>query len=183
MLQKSTGWTRDVLSCRTYGLIVLLSWFANECRSMKATLSVQHLSPGLCTATIDEDFQAALRDAAPSNGETCEQLKDRPTCHHVQELRRSVFAQPCCSAHGTAVCVKLMRLMTVCPCCQTACPRIVEAVAEQVVAGIPQREHWTDEGSAPRRDAGHMWTTISSGGSRAESSSRAWVILVSPQLA
>ena len=40
---KSTGKTRGVLSCRTYGLIVLLSWLANERRSLKAKLLAHHV--------------------------------------------------------------------------------------------------------------------------------------------
>ena len=48
----------------------------------------------------------------------------------------------------------------------------MEAVAEQVDAGLPEREFSSlpldNEGSAPRGgDAGHIWTRISSGGSRA----------------
>ena len=37
---KSTGKTRDVLSCCTYGFIVLLSWFANERRSLTLSTSM-----------------------------------------------------------------------------------------------------------------------------------------------
>ena len=45
--------------------------------------------------------------------------------------------------------------MVLCPCCQTACQRFVEAVAEQIDAGLPEREFSSEpldnEGSAPRR--------------------------------
>ena len=79
---------------RTDGLIVLLSWFADERVSLKAKLSAQHVLRAFFTATIDGNFQgAALLDAALSNEETCEQQGDLRTCHHVQELRRSVFAE------------------------------------------------------------------------------------------
>ena len=153
--RESTDKTRDVISCRTYGLIVLFSWFANERRSLKAKLSAQHVSRAFFTATIDGDFRgAALLDAALSNEETCEQKGDLRTCRHIQELRRSVFAELCSSAYCTDACVKLMRLMVVCPCCQTACQRFMEAVAEQVDAGFPEREFSSEpldnEGKHPR---------------------------------
>ena len=153
--RESTGKTRDVISCRTYGLIVLFSWFANERRSLKAKLSAQHVLRAFFTATIDGDFLgAALLDAALSNDETCEQKGDLRTCHHVQELRRSVFAELCSSAHCADACVMLIRLMVVCPCCQTACQRFMEAVPEQVDAGLPEREFSSEpldnEGKAPR---------------------------------
>ena len=94
--RESTDKTRDVISCRTYGLIVLFSWFANERRSLKAKLSAQHVSRAFFTATIDGDFRgAALLDAALLNEETCEQKGDLRTCRHIQELRRSVFAELC----------------------------------------------------------------------------------------
>ena len=51
--QKSTGKARDVLSCRTHGPIVLLSWFADERRSMKVKLSAQRLLQGFFTETAD----------------------------------------------------------------------------------------------------------------------------------
>ena len=74
--QNSTGKTRDVLSCRTYGLTVPLSWFANERPSLKAKLSAQHVLRAFFTGTIDGDFQsAALLDAALSHEETCEQKR------------------------------------------------------------------------------------------------------------
>ena len=135
---------------------MLLSWFANERRSLKAKLSAQHVLQAFFTETIDGDFQgAALLDAALSNEETCEQKGDVRTCHHEQELRRSVFAELCSSAYCADACVTLMRLMVACLCCQTACPRFVEAVAEQVDAGLPEREFSSvpldNEGTAPRR--------------------------------
>ena len=72
--QKSTGKTRDVLFCRTYSLIVLLSWFATERRSLKAKLSAQHVLRAFFTATIEGDFQGAVvLDAALSKEKTCEQ--------------------------------------------------------------------------------------------------------------
>ena len=75
--QNSTCKTRDVLSCRTYGLNVLLPWFANERPSLKAKLSVQHVLRAFFTGTIDGDFQgAALLGAALSNEETCVQKGD-----------------------------------------------------------------------------------------------------------
>ena len=44
--------------------------------------------------------------------------------------------------------------MVVCPCCQTACQRFMEAVPEQVDAGLPEREFSSEpldnEGKAPR---------------------------------
>ena len=82
--QTSTGKTRDVLSCRTYGFIVL-SWFADERRSLKAKHSEQHVLRAFFTAAIDGDVQgAASLDAALSNEETCEQNGDVRACHHVQ---------------------------------------------------------------------------------------------------
>ena len=49
--QTSTGKTRDVLSCRTYGFIVL-SWFADERRSLKAKHSEQHVLRAFFTAAM-----------------------------------------------------------------------------------------------------------------------------------
>ena len=123
---------------------------------MSAKLSAQHVLRAFFTATIDGNFQgAALLDAALSNEETCEQNGDFRTCHHVQELRRSVFAELCSSAYCADACVKLMRFMVVCFCCRIACQRFMEAVAEQVDAGLPEREFSSEpldnEGSAPRR--------------------------------
>ena len=141
---------------RTFGFVVFLSWFSNEHRSMNAKLSAHNLLQGFFTAAIDEDFQgAALLDAALPNEETCEQKRGRPTCSHVQELQRSVVAQSCRSANCTVACVNLVGLMIVCFYCQTACQRFLEAVAEQVNAGLPERklssEPLDSEGSAPRR--------------------------------
>ena len=102
-------------------------------------LSAQHLLQGFFAETIDEDFQgAALLDAALPNEETCEQKRGRPTCSHVQELQRRVVAHSCRSANFTVACVNLVGLMIVCFRCQTACQRFMEAVAEQVDAGLPR---------------------------------------------
>ena len=153
--QKSTGKTRDVLFCRTYSLIVLLSWFATERRSLKAKLSAQHVLRAFFTATIEGDFQGAVvLDAALSNEETCEQKSDLRTCQHVQEIRRSLFAEISSSMFCADACVKLMRLLIVRFWCQTACQRFLEVIANKVDAGLPEREFSSEpldnDGSAPR---------------------------------
>ena len=68
-------------SCRTFGFIVLLCWFANERRSLQAKLSAQHVLRSFFSATIDGEG-AALLEAALSHEETWEQRGGR----HVQEL-------------------------------------------------------------------------------------------------
>ena len=63
--RRPPGKARDVLSCRTCGLIMFLSWFANERPSLKAKLSEQHVLRAFFTAAIDGDVQgAASLDAA-----------------------------------------------------------------------------------------------------------------------
>ena len=108
--------------------------------------------------------------------------------HRALVLRRSVFALSCSSAHCTVACAMLMSLMIVCFCCQTVCQRfgrspLPNKLTRAFQSASSPLSQWTAKAQFRDGEAGHMWTEISSGGSRAKSSSGAWVILVSQQLA
>ena len=52
---EQSRWRRDrVASRQLHAVIVLLSWFANECRSVKPKLSAQQLSQGFFTVQEDD---------------------------------------------------------------------------------------------------------------------------------